>query len=417
MARALPVGSELTAVNPAFSALAALGLEEAVVSMGPADGASEADAAEPVASAPPSYEELENAGSAFATPPAILEPGEVVDRPSDVVMLVPTEPADTAPSDPLAALILIPFEFSAATQSSLAIEARPAWSFLDVRAVVEFHTEGLGAPAMGAESAPVFDGAASARPGGGGGGGGSGGGGSGGVLTQFLSGSADGTVGYDILIQFKGTGWTVGLQDAFKNAADYFTTVITDDIGGPGRIGKVIVDDLYVTAEVKTIDGVGNILGQAGPSSVWISSELTAAGQMQFDVADAQDYLNQGLWDDIVTHELMHVLGFGSLWDYGKHQVLVSDNQYTGHFALTAYQEIDSQATFIPVEDLGGPGTAGSHWDEGTLGNDLMTGYIDDDGNPLTIDDNHLSKFSVMSLADLGYAVNYQDYSYDGTPT
>jgi hypothetical protein len=45
------------------------------------------------------------------------------------------------------------------------------------------------------------------------------------VLTEYLSGSGNGTAGYDILIQFKGTGWTVDLQTPFKNAADYFTTV------------------------------------------------------------------------------------------------------------------------------------------------------------------------------------------------
>ena len=86
------------------------------------------------------------------------------------------------------------------------------------------------------------------------------------MVTEYLSGSGNGTAGYDILIKFTGTGWTVALQAAFKNAANYFTTVITDDIGGGGRIGKIVVDDLYVTAEVKTIDGVGDILGQAGPS-------------------------------------------------------------------------------------------------------------------------------------------------------
>jgi len=31
------------------------------------------------------------------------------------------------------------------------------------------------------------------------------------------------------------------------------------------------------------------------------------------------------------------------------------------------------------------------------------------------VTDNYLSKFSVMSLADLGYKVTYQDYAYDGT--
>jgi hypothetical protein len=43
----------------------------------------------------------------------------------------------------------------------------------------------------------------------------------------------------------------------------------------------------------------------------------------------------------------------------------------------------------------------------------LMTGYINDDENATTNNDNYLSEFSVMSLADLGYVVEYQDYPYD----
>jgi hypothetical protein len=252
--------------------------------------------------------------------------------------------------------------------------------------------------------------------GGGGSGGGGGGGGGGGIVTQYFSGSANGTDGFDIWIEFKGSGWTTDLQKAFENAADYFTTVITDDIGGGGIFRGKTIDDLYVTAELKAIDGTGGILGQAGPSAVWTSNDLTAVGQMQFDVADATDYFGRGLWDDIVTHEMMHVLGFGSLWDYGSHS-LVSGTEYTGASGLAAYQAaVDSSATYIPVEDGGGSGTAGSHWHEQALTNELMTGYINDDHNASTITDNYLSKFSVMSLADLGYKVAYQDYTYDGTP-
>ena len=33
---------------------------------------------------------------------------------------------------------------------------------------------------------------------------------------------------------------------------------------------------------------------------------------------------------------------------------------------------------FIAVEQDGGSGTAGSHWDEETFNNELMTGYIND---------------------------------------
>ena len=258
-------------------------------------------------------------------------------------------------------------------------------------------------PGLGSEIT-LFDAASFAKGGGGGGTGGSGGGG--GTTSQYLSGSANGNAGYDIWIEFKGTGWTQDLQQAFKNAADYLTTVITDDIGGGGLYRGKVIDDLYVTAELKAIDGTGGVLGQAGPIALWSANDLTAAGQMQFDVADALTYSSLGLWDDIVMHELMHVLGFGSLWNYGSHS-LVSGTEYRGAQAVAAYQTATgSAAAFIPVEDEGGSGTAGSHWDEQALNNELMTGYINTS--------NYLSKFSVMSLADLGYHASYQDYPYDG---
>jgi hypothetical protein len=249
-------------------------------------------------------------------------------------------------------------------------------------------------------------------PPGGGGGGSGGSGGSDGVYDDYFSGSSLGAdtnpggndPGFDIWIDFKGT-WSYDLQQAFINAADYFTTIITADIGGGGLYRGKVIDDLYVTAELKAIDGTGGILGQAGPTAVWTAGNLTAAGQMQFDSADAQAFFDIGLWDDIVTHELMHVLGFGTLWDFGIHD-LVSGEQYTGANALAAY--LDGTANFIPVETDGGSGTAGGHWNEilsdyskdpGGLDNELMTGFIDDS--------NYLSKFSVMVLADLGYEVDY----------
>jgi hypothetical protein len=245
-------------------------------------------------------------------------------------------------------------------------------------------------------------------------GGGDDGGADGGVLTKYHSGSLDGDAGYDIEIEFKGSGWTVDLQQAFIASADYLTTVITHDIGGGAKYRGKTIDDLYISAEVKAIDGPGGVLGQAGPTAIWSETQLPAAGIMEFDVADVSTFYDLGLWDDIVTHEMIHVLGFGSLWNYGRHAVLVDGEQYTGANALEAYNRVfGSDAAFIPVETDGGSGTAGAHWDEAELKNELMTGYINNDNDATTHDDNYLSEFSVMALADLGYVVDYYDYPYD----
>jgi hypothetical protein len=157
---------------------------------------------------------------------------------------------------------------------------------------------------------------------------------------------------------------------------------------------------LYVVAELKTIDGSGGILGQGGPTAEW-GNELTKAGLMQFDSADAVNYLNAGLWDDIVTHEMMHVLGFGTLWNYSANPLVPTAGQYIGKQGLAAYQAAGHPgATYIPVE------SNGAHWSEAALGNELMTPYI--------AGSNYLSSFSLMSLADLGY--NVQPLPWPGNP-
>lgn len=179
--------------------------------------------------------------------------------------------------------------------------------------------------------------------------------------------------------------------------ANYLSTNIIGDLPGTGSYNGKTFDDLYVTAKIGAIDGVGGILGQAGPSAAWSTNNLTAVGTMQFDSADANNYAKLGLWDDIVVHEFMHVLGFGSLWNYNR-SLAVIPGQYTGAQGLAAYKAtIDPTATYVPVETGGGPGTVGSHWSEAKLTNELMTGYINSS--------NHMDAFSVQSLADLGYTL------------
>jgi len=60
----------------------------------------------------------------------------------------------------------------------------------------------------------------------------------------------------------------------------------------------------------------------------------------------------------------------------------------------------------VPLEDSGGSGTAGSHWDEATfaptgqqMSNELMTGYFVQGETTL------ISDTTIGALADLGYHV------------
>jgi hypothetical protein len=53
----------------------------------------------------------------------------------------------------------------------------------------------------------------------------------------------------------------------------------------------------------------------------------------------------------------------------------------------------------VPVEATGGAGTRDSHWRESIFALELMSGFVDTPGNPL-------SRLTVASLEDLGYRVN-----------
>ena len=53
----------------------------------------------------------------------------------------------------------------------------------------------------------------------------------------------------------------------------------------------------------------------------------------------------------------------------------------------------------MPVENTGGVGTRGSHWRETVFRTELMSGFIDAAGNPI-------SRVTVASLGDLGYQVD-----------
>ncbi len=164
-----------------------------------------------------------------------------------------------------------------------------------------------------------------------------------------------------------------------------------------------IIDDILIHVLLQPIDGPLGILG-AGPCLVRTSDFLSLYGIMFFDIDDLDFLEDLGFLDEVVIHEMGHVLGFGTLWEFGRDLLDgtgTADPRFTGPLAIAAYDRLGGSGT-VPVEaDQGGAGTRDSHWDEATFFTELMTGFLNSGA-----DENPLSDLSVASMGDLGYVVN-----------
>lgn len=219
---------------------------------------------------------------------------------------------------------------------------------------------------------------------------------------DVLAGVAAAASPFTIEIRFLG-GLTQTQKNAFKKAANRWTSVITGDLPA-FDVGGEIIDDILIEAQGAKIDGPGKVLGQAGPTRVRPGSLLPAKGKMVFDTADLAKMEQKGTLVDVITHEMGHVLGIGTIW---KMKGLIAGSgtktpTFKGENAQREYGKLLKKgSTPVPVENDGGPGTAEGHWDEETFANELMSGFISGPNNPL-------SRLTVASLQDLGYQVNLE---------
>ena len=202
------------------------------------------------------------------------------------------------------------------------------------------------------------------------------------------------------------------------------------------RDGALAPSAVTIGVTLANIDGAGGTLGSAGPSIVNIQGSFmeTLAGGMTFDTSDLGSLVAANRFDDVIRHEMGHVLGLGSLWSSsavgipGFQELYVSGSgQYTGEAALDAFKLEFNQpdATFIPVELDGGLGTANGHWNMGIdLGVREEPDSRDDPGdgivytsvnNGYTLDDELMSGFltgeawlsytSLQGFYDIGFEV------------
>jgi hypothetical protein len=130
----------------------------------------------------------------------------------------------------------------------------------------------------------------------------------------------------------------------------------------------------------------------------------------RFDLYNIEELIERGTINEVILHEMGHVLGVGTLWETKFNDLLDENNDYrVGTKATGVWSNLWGCVGTPPIEKGGGDQTALGHWDEECLGDELMTGYGDD---------RLISKLTIASLDDIGYKVNYDVADiFDGSDT
>lgn len=219
-----------------------------------------------------------------------------------------------------------------------------------------------------------------------------------------------------INLDFSGGGLTASQQTIFGQAELFWEGVLT---GYQPVVSSIVATaGIDITAQGVFIDGVGGVLGSAGPTAIFNTDftggfVMAATGDMNFDTADLDNLESNGSLGDVILHEMAHVLGLGTLWT--NNGLYIADSgEYTGAAGVAAYNaEFSQVGAFIPVELGGGAGTAGGHWNE-VDGGAGLTGIIDGSGNDMRDElmtgwlnpNAFVSDTTKLSFIDLGYTVN-----------
>ena len=136
---------------------------------------------------------------------------------------------------------------------------------------------------------------------------------------------------FHIDVRFFGPGMTDDQKALFTNAAARISAVIVGSIpdvtysdlsvsSACGFPGLPTVDEtihsIVIFASVMPIDGPGGILAGSGPCLLRNPPGfLPSIGAMLFDSDDLAQMASDGILQDVITHEMLHAVGFGTIWD------------------------------------------------------------------------------------------------------
>jgi hypothetical protein len=215
---------------------------------------------------------------------------------------------------------------------------------------------------------------------------------------------------------------TPAQQAVFEEAAARWEKIIVADV--PSVSGVIpsafpntepasidVVDDIVIEVNLTYIDGPGvngrNVLGSAGPRYLRTADRLPVSGLMRFDTYDLGLMEQRGIFDEVIVHEMGHVLGIGTLWTYFRalRQGPVIDYAYVGKYG-NIHWNAEGGEGLLPIANVGAAGSIGGHWREAVMKNELMTPSIN-------LGENPLSRISAAAMRDLGYGTGVVGERYE----
>ena len=266
------------------------------------------------------------------------------------------------------------------------------------------------------------------------------------AYTAFGPSTLEVTVGgkevesYDVELEFLSNG--TSSQDAIvRQAAERWEAVIglgvpdfdfsafpqeANSCGAGSPAVNDVVDDIRIYVTIDSIDGPGgnegNIVATAAPCN-WrlivfedpatlqrdtIHREVIR-GFILLDEYDVARMESQGQLRSVVTHEMAHVLGFGTLWEV--HDRLrnpsvpdkpTEDTHFEGPLTIAAFDAAGGGAypgRKVPVENSGLQGSADGHWRQSVFEDELMNPFLVGAAPPM-------SAITLESLYEIGYEIN-----------
>jgi hypothetical protein len=213
------------------------------------------------------------------------------------------------------------------------------------------------------------------------------------------------------------------IQQAFLDAAARWSQAIVGNLPGANVTDLDVgfcsgvdnqkftgfLDDLLIYVIIEDFgDDFPNTLGSAGPCYTRTGG-APIIGRVRMNSRRLGD-LSASLRYDVILHEIGHVLGVGissgddPLWpvqdpspEENSPACLAFDPIFVGPASVWTFPLLATGhgGRSVPVENCHGDGTRNGHWRETVLQRELMTGFLNTNGN-------FLSPLTLASLIDMG---------------